>query len=221
MTERQLTALNNLYAATIEVLQAFSPQMVDQNMRNQALAGVIDNFMRNMACACTQTIGDDSSECSIKPVVRSEDEQIIENSLNSELIQTEVATINPEDNIRNVSGIGVADESKNEEKRYGTRPTFEDDSWFFKRIKQKDNCDPLECYYYEMIICGEYGTFKLNPETANPSVLDATLIPESIIKVEGGVAKNIATSVSNIRAGRIVKEKKSWKVVEPLIIQFN
>ena len=213
MTNRQITALNNLYAATVEVMQAFNPQMVDSQMRNQVLAGMIDNFMRGMSvCAQSTPAGETDDQV--------EDLQFAKDPPKQEGYQTTFTpptdSSDPLNCESSPTGVNMV-----EEVRYGVKPTFVDDEWLFKRIKLKEDCDSGETFYYELNITGDSGTFRLNTATATPEVLDSSLIPETIVKVEGSASRTSATSVSNVKPGRVVKERKSWKVVEPLVIRFS
>ena len=57
MNERQTKALNDLYMATVEVLNAFAPEMVTAEMRRETVARMLDNFLSGMYAGGNTTGG--------------------------------------------------------------------------------------------------------------------------------------------------------------------
>lgn len=209
MNERQIKALNSLYAATIEVMEAFAPETVDADKRREALSRMIENFLisasmpdQGIIMPEIPKVGDPSNNFKHESVRNSgEDIQIFKPATPSS---------HKED------GFEVL------ETRYATRPQNYDGLIIFKQPKTKDTIFEEYCPY--VLDLGEdQGDFLVEarieeiptdfsmserfPDSAVKFLNEPTRDHTRIITVEKGILKRL--------------EKKKWEILKPAKVKYE
>lgn len=224
MTERQIKALNNLYMATIEVMEAFAPEMVDANMRRETVARMLENFLMGAANVSggvnvpvhnkvghTTSIADSCTD-SEKP--DSPDEKKEEN-------KTEDLNVAQKD-------LDVADADI----RFAESPV----EGAFRRPKTEEDKEaaigraiseglPAPRYNYRLyVVDGVKGSFELikaDKEAIKAMNSDNDILAGATELVPDSVAVSEASSVVTVERGEIVKDGKRWRIVRPAKIRYQ
>lgn len=214
MNERQTKALNNLYMATVEVLNAFAPEMVTAEMRRETVARMLDNFLSGMNAGGTITGGNTGSN---KPVGTKDNNP-----------QPDKDSIKKSDNDTDNYPILVnpLPPQPEGEVRYAQAPV----GAAFKRLKDADaraeilQSDPETVFFYKFYITDESGCFEIAP-------LDGMQVKELIARASellDGVAEVVpesekadtATRVVTVQRGEVVKNGRSWEITRPARIKY-
>lgn len=223
MTDRQIVALNNLYAATIEVMEAFQSESVDSEMRKKKIACLLENFLMgsttnlnivtNQASIQTGSTGSipftDSSQNQVQNVSQDVNVDTQQESRSvSAPAEPYVSLVKPEV----TTGI-----------RYSEGPKKVGDDWVFKRLKEKGQDDAMSNYYYGITLGGETATFEFLQRYSDiVSInMDEILPPKVAVMASGSVNKENAVEVVTLEPGKLVKDGKSWKVIKPVIVLFK
>lgn len=222
MNERQTKALNDLYMATVEVLNAFAPEMVTAEMRRETVARMLDNFLSGMNAGGNVTGGNSGGgnrpDETKRPDTKSgsdSDNKRDDDTGNDPILVDPVPK--PE----------LKSEPKPEgEVRYAQTPI----GGAFKRLKDADaraeilQSDPEAVFFYKFYITDESGCFEISP-------LDGMQVKELIARASellDGVAEVVpesekadtATRVVTVQRGEVVKNGRSWEITRPARIKY-
>lgn len=210
MNERQIKALNNLYVATVEVMNAFAPEMVTAEMRRETLARVLDNFLSGMS----ETRGSGVENPGL-PIATDG------NSGKTEGGNTVITgPSDPPVPLKSDSQI-----TKGEE-RYTTVPK----NHGFKTLKKEEdkaeilNSDPETIFFYKFYITGDTGKYEIAPLDENQVkefFARGSELLEGVAEVVPGSEKPENTKrIQTVELGEVVKDGRTWKVVRPVKIKY-
>jgi len=216
MTDRQIAALNNLYAATIEVMEVFGAD-VNSDMRKSKIACLLENFLVGAAPVAgsmqrknntdLQSDGDCNSSELSNPKERPsiiEDNDSPTKGYDEEKVSVTVSY--------NVTDHVV---------RYSERPKkIDSGEWGFKRLKEPED-EELGKFFYRMEIKEDIASYNIISRSIEGCNLEE-LIPEKIVKTApGSVNMDQAKEAVPIEDGILRKDGKSWKVVKAAIALFK
>lgn len=219
MNERQTKALNDLYMATVEVLNAFAPEMVTAEMRRETVARMLDNFLSGMYAGGNTTGGNSGGGNRPDEPKGNEPQPDKDPDKKSDVedIITDPEPPKPP----------IQPEPKPEgEVRYAQAPV----GGAFKRLKDADaraeilQSDPEAVFFYKFYITDESGCFEISP-------LDGMQVKELIARASellDGVAEVVpesekadtATRVVTVQRGEVVKNGRSWEITRPARIKY-
>ena len=195
MNERQMKAINNLYAATMEIMEAFAPETVIADQRREALSRIIENFLITASSPnegiVYQEIPHISTPSALQPEV------VPEPMTPAQDIQTSVPEL---------------------ETRFAVQPLRIDDDWQFKRPKAKKDCDKSTVYPYILQLGENEGIFSIE---CLISQINKDALPEMVVETVSGEAA-IATKIVTVRPGKLVKDGKvAWKITQRVGIAYE
>lgn len=208
MNERQTKALNDLYMATVEVLNAFAPEMVTAEMRRETVARMLDNFLSGMYAGGNTTGGNSGGGNRPDEPKRPEPQP------------------GPKPDPEPGPKPKPEPPQPEGEVRYAQAPV----GAAFKRLKDADaraeilQSDPEAVFFYKFYITDESGCFEISP-------LDGMQVKELIARASellDGVAEvvpesekaNTATRVVTVQRGEVVKNGRSWEITRPARIKY-
>lgn len=208
MNERQTKALNDLYMATVEVLNAFAPEMVTAEMRRETVARMLDNFLSGMYAGGNTTGGNRGGGNRPDEPKRPEPQP------------------GPKPNPEPGPKPKPEPPQPEGEVRYAQAPV----GGAFKRLKDADaraeilQSDPEAVFFYKFYITDESGCFEISP-------LDGMQVKELIARASellDGVAEVVpesekadtATRVVTVQRGEVVKNGRSWEITRPARIKY-
>lgn len=217
MNERQIRALNNLYAATVEVMNAFAPEMVTAEMRRETVARMLDNFLSGM-----NDTRRDTSEDTRKNNQHGESEDPMRPASepgNDPDEKQPIKDPNPpfEPSVEHIHDGEV---------RYAIGPV----GGVFKRLKDADakaellQSDPETVFFYKFYISGERGAFEIAPledKQFKELVARSSELLEGVTEViaESEKAEN-ASRVITVQQGEVVKNGRAWEITQPARIKY-
>lgn len=207
LTERQTQALNNLYLATMEVMNVFAPEMVNDEMRYKGVASLLQNFL-------LATGGTTGGGTGVKS-------PLVDTEVEFPIIGDPEPTPPPQ----------PPKPQSEEEVRYAfsssdglfRRPKREEDKKYMEENARQYG-EPAPLFYFKLYI-GEDGTgsFELMPQSgASVAALLAegdTVLGDHTVTVTGSMEG--ATSVTTIRRGVLEKEGRHWRVTAPALVAFR
>lgn len=208
MNERQTKALNDLYMATVEVLNAFAPEMVTAEMRRETVARMLDNFLSGMNAGGNNTGGNTGGGNRPDEPKRPEPQP------------------GPKPDPEPGPKPKPEPPQPEGEVRYAQAPV----GAAFKRLKDADaraeilQSDPEAVFFYKFYITDESGCFEIAP-------LDGMQVKELIARASellDGVAEVVpesekadsATHVVTVQRGEVVKNGRSWEITRPARIKY-
>lgn len=208
MNERQTKALNDLYMATVEVLNAFAPEMVTAEMRRETVARMLDNFLSDMYAGGNTTGGNSGGGNRPDEPKRPEPQP------------------GPKPDPEPGPKPKPEPPQPEGEVRYAQAPV----GAAFKRLKDADaraeilQSDPEAVFFYKFYITDESGCFEIAP-------LDGMQVKELIARASellDGVAEVVpesekadtATRVVTVQRGEVVKNGRSWEITRPARIKY-
>ena len=208
MNERQTKALNDLYMATVEVLNAFAPEMVTAEMRRETVARMLDNFLSGMYAGGNTTGGNSGGGNRPDEPKRPEPQP------------------GPKPDPEPGPKPKPEPPQPEGEVRYAQAPV----GGAFKRLKDADaraeilQSDPEAVFFYKFYITDESGCFEISP-------LDGMQVKELIARASellDGVAEVVpesekadtATRVVTVKRGEVVKNGRSWEITRPARIKY-
>ncbi len=208
MNERQTKALNDLYMATVEVLNAFAPEMVTAEMRRETVARMLDNFLSGMNAGGTIMGGNTGGGNRPDEPKRPEPQP------------------GPKPDPEPGPKPKPEPPQPEGEVRYAQAPV----GAAFKRLKDADaraeilQSDPEAVFFYKFYITDESGCFEIAP-------LDGMQVKELIARASellDGVAEVVpesekadtATRVVTVQRGEVVKNGRSWEITRPARIKY-
>lgn len=208
MNERQTKALNDLYMATVEVLNAFAPEMVTAEMRRETVARMLDNFLSGMYAGGNTTGGNSGGGNRPDEPKRPEPQP------------------GPKPDPEPGPKPKPEPPQPEGEVRYAQAPV----GAAFKRLKDADaraeilQSDPEAVFFYKFYITDESGCFEIAP-------LDGMQVKELIARASellDGVAEVVpesekadtATRVVTVQRGEVVKNGRSWEITRPARIKY-
>lgn len=208
MNERQTKALNDLYMATVEVLNAFAPEMVTAEMRRETVARMLDNFLSGMYAGGNTTGGNSGGGNRPDEPKRPEPQP------------------GPKPDPEPGPKPKPEPPQPEGEVRYAQAPV----GGAFKRLKDADaraeilQSDPEAVFFYKFYITDESGCFEIAP-------LDGMQVKELIARASellDGVAEVVpesekadtATRVVTVQRGEVVKNGRSWEITRPARIKY-
>lgn len=216
MNERQTKALNDLYMATVEVLNAFAPEMVTAEMRRETVARMLDNFLSGMYAGGNTTGGNSGGGNRPDEPKRPEPQPGPKPDSEPGLKPDPEPGPKPKPEPPQPEG----------EVRYAQAPV----GGAFKRLKDADaraeilQSDPEAVFFYKFYITDESGCFEISP-------LDGMQVKELIARASellDGVAEVVpesekadtATRVVTVKRGEVVKNGRSWEITRPARIKY-
>ena len=213
MNDSQIKALNTLYAATIEVMEAFAPEKVGSYQRREALARMLENFLISASFPDQGIVSQPipQSDCLYKKTEDQSEEWI--NSKESVSYSGEVITSPLSESVFN-------DE---ENKRYALIPIAIDNDYCFKRLKYKEDRDENVTYPYIIILNGDRGVFEVEASLSdfNEEDLKRTFPERVIEKVQSGNA-DFPSKIVTVSRGELIKDgKSSWKVTKRAKVKYE
>lgn len=219
MTNRQIVALNNLYAATIEVMEAFQSESVDFEMRKKKIACLLENFLMGS----TTIVDVAPSQEPIHTVCSNENMNSVTQQNQEPNLSQEVETSNQPTQPADDSYVSVVKAEGNTGIRYSVSPKKSDDNWVFKRLSDKSQDDKQDGYFYKINLEGDTGTFEFmhRDSDINKINFDEIMPPKVVAVASGSVKRENAVEIVTIESGRLVKDGKSWRVTKPVTVQFK
>ncbi len=214
MTDRQIKALNTLYAATIEVMEAFAPENVGAVERREALSRMIENFLITASSPNEGIVYSEMPRNSVGIV--GEGAENIRGSISERheaVAQTDTIPVSP----------GKAKKKEDANFRYAVGPVYLNGDFVFKRVKQKEDKDSDTVYPYELYIEDTNGTFKIDAPLADYGEEEyKRTFPEMVVElVSGDTPRSEATCLKTVVEGEIEKEGKSWKVTKRAKVTYG
>lgn len=210
MNDRQIKALNSLYAATIEVMEAFAPENVGAQQRREALSRMLENFLISAASPL---------EGITEPVVPTHVNLGIANPIQN---TSPVENKNEEDSIIEQPKPSPSVEEERET-RYAISPVFLNGDYFFKRMKPKEDIDSNSTYPYEVIIGMSSGEFSVQApleEFGNEEF--GRCFPERVIEViDNGKTKSESSRIVTVDKGEVIKDGKNWKIIKRAKVKYE
>lgn len=218
MNERQIKALNTLYAATIEVMEAFAPENVGEAQRREALSRMIENFLITASSPQEGIVYSDIPRGGLSEARIARQEPQYTEPVGSQTPsdtasegKTAATTAQPDVEVK-----PAVQTAKEEEIRFAVSPIAIDNDYYFKRLKQSEDLDGSTSYPYQLQISDDKGTFTIDTllEDYGQEEYRKTF-PEMVVElVAGDVASTEAKKLVTVSKGEVVKDGKSWKVIK-------
>lgn len=218
MTERQIKALNTLFAATTEVMEAFAPEDVSATQRREALSRMIENFLLSASSPSNGFVYNEVPKSSV-----SLNASIDNNSFSRD--QTLQKTFSGQEPCPDSEAHVNSSSSEKIETRYAISPILMEDGYCFKRLKLEEDRDNNTRYPYIVIIGESSGSFTIEELLDNyqnqPEEFKRTF-PEMVVEIsQQGKSLNEATKLVTIEPGTVVKDGKNWKITKRVKVIYE
>ena len=227
MNDRQIKALNSLYAATIEVLEAFAPETVGADQRREALSRMIENFLisassPDQGIIMPQMPKADNAAYAPRPM-----EAQTEQAYGSAQTRTS-AEENPQPasvSTAPPAPVSAPPSFEIKEQRYATIPVMEENTTLFKRLKSQEGQEPDEYYPYVLQLGDEEGLFSVVADFSTFPVENITDVrfPETVVTfIPDKTMPADAHAITTVEPGKVKKYgKKSWQIIKPAKVKYE
>ena len=216
MNDRQIKALNSLYAATIEVLEAFAPECVGADQRREALSRMIENFLISASCSDQGIVYTETPRSVFITNTGNENGNKYSESksaynINSENKTSAIAT----------SLVNTLEQENDAEVRYVISPVSKGNDFCFIRLKLKEDCDEHTEYPYKIFLRGETAEYEV---TANLSAYSRDeinkIFPDQVVERIEVESSQTPTKLVTISRGELAKDGRMWKVQKRAQIKY-
>lgn len=210
MTERQIKALNSLFIATTEVMEAFEHEEASLRNRRESLTRMIENFLIS---ASQPNAGFTYGEVPnfTGEITRDVEENLPISTPKSEKGISGVDSRGPESAVSNTPS-----NPQDFETRYAIQPILVDNSYCFKRIKTEEDKDSNSIYLYKIQLNGDKGFFSIDQLPQGVGDEDIRkLFPELVVEIMAGSTPiSGASNIKTVEKGEVQKDGKSWKITK-------
>lgn len=227
MTERQIKALNQLYAATIEVMEAFQPETVTSRQKKEALVKLLENFLITESQKSSYSCNDISEDKNVgiskelnvavpsPPPAVIADEQLPGETSKPNSDTSDIETPSPTNNDSDT-------DSKDQKICYAINTLLLDGSRKFKRVTSKDNVKLGTTYPFVLTLGNSIGTFRVECDLEFAKSNSLNIFLDNVVKIaEGSKSIDEGSSVVTTTPGEVIKEGKMWKITKPAIIAYE